>query len=239
MRHEIAGKGVVTGLLSLGLAATLWSCGSKSKDDGGDDDAPAPEATTTPATETETTSGENPSQLGDETIGVKNGEQIVAHFSLMTGVKFADLTDANKDFINKTKLALPTDNAAGKFNPSHVLAATKVATVFCNAMLTREQTARTDPSSGITPVLPDLDWASTKFPKEIARPVYSDMTELLWGVDASRRPTDADATAALDELVDSFAQPVTVQGTPRTVNLRSAVLGICVTVAIAFPSLEI
>jgi hypothetical protein len=141
--------------------------------------------------------------------------------------------------VTRLKVSLPTDNTAGKFNSSHVLAATKAATVFCNAFLTREQTARDDPASTIVPVLPDLDWNSNKFPKEIARPVYANLIDLMWGVDKVHLPSVAETDLALDALVDAMSLPVTIDGTPRSVNLRGAVLGICIAVAVSFPSVEI
>jgi hypothetical protein len=242
---------VLTGVLSL-----QTGCGRK-KDSGGDAGAPAGSGEATPAgaetgTETATAgpiveeaedapveTSELTAQLGDETVGVKNGEQLTSHFSLMTSIPFTDLDQGQREAVNRLKLALPIDNSAGKFNSSHALAAVKLATIYCQEFVDREQTARTDPDSGLTPLLPDLDWGSDKLAKELARPIYQYFVDIFWGLDRSVQPSRDAYEGALDELVDAINEPVVDEsGNPVSPGLTNVVLGICVATAASFPSAE-
>jgi hypothetical protein len=178
-------------------------------------------------------------QLGDQTIGVKNGEQLTSHFSLMTSIPFPELDQGQREAVNRLKLALPIDNSASKFNSAHALAAAKLATIYCQEFVERERTARTDPDSGLTPLLPDLDWRSEKLAKELARPIYQYFVDIFWGLDRSVQPSRDDYEAALDELVDAINAPVVDEsGNPVSLGLTNVVLGICVATAASFPSAE-
>lgn len=249
----LKGKSLVwAATATAGISMALWSCGSKDGGGGGgssgdepapavDPSAPAPAPAPAPGTVT-TQSTDGKVQLGDEAIGIKNGEQLISHFSLMTGVKFEGLQQGDKDAINRLKLSMPQDNAAGKFNSAHVLATTKLATIFCRQFVGAERNARQNPANamGYVNKLPDLDWGSQKLPKELARPLYATFIEIFWGVDTKNLPAKDEANAALDELVDALALPVNnAQGQPQTVNLEGSVTALCIAGAASFPSVEL
>lgn len=178
-------------------------------------------------------------QLGDQTVGIKNGEQLTSHFSLMTSIPFTELDQGQREAVNRLKLALPLDNSASKFNSAHALAAAKLATIYCQEFVERERTARTDPDSGLTPLLPDLDWRSDKLAKELARPIYQYFVDIFWGLDRSVQPSRDEYEGALDELVDAINAPVIDEnGNPISLGLTNVVLGICVATAASFPSAE-
>jgi hypothetical protein len=196
------------------------------------------------ATDTGTdTDGEDDDEAGDgtDTVGIKNGDQIIAHYSLMTGVKYEDIANqGTKDEILRLKSSLSGDNAPEKFTPSMVLAASKLATIYCDQFLSREQVAQTQPDSGIESKLPQLDFNSAFLGKEIARPIYDYFTGIFWGVDTATQPKEADTYAALDAMMDAFAEPYDVGGgNMQTPNLRGSLLGICVSTAASFPALEL
>lgn len=242
---------VLTGVLSLEAG-----CGRK-KDGGGEAGPAAGSEEATPAgagegTETATAgpiveegddapveTSELTAQLGDQTVGVKNGEQLTSHFSLMTSIPFTELDQGQREAVNRLKLALPIDNSASKFNSAHALAAAKLATIYCQEFVERERTARTDPDSGLTPLLPDLDWRSEKLAKELARPIYQYFVDIFWGLDRSVQPPRDEYEGALDELVDAINAPVADEsGNPVSLGLTNVVLGICVATAASFPSAE-
>lgn len=236
--------------IALIAITALSSCGRK---DDGDKDAgvAAPAEATPPPSEAPAVAATPPpssaapdetkAQLGDETVGVKNGEQLISHYSLMTGVKFEEMDENQRNEVLRLKQSLPLDNAAGKFNSAHVLAATKLATTFCNEFLRREQDARSNPQTTFTAKLPDLDWNSNKFPKEIARPVYAYFVEIFWGVDVANQPAKTAWEPELDALIDALAVPMAAaEGQqPQPIGLRGSALALCVTVASSFSSLEL
>lgn len=239
MVHSANGLKVCAAILA--LATVSLGCGRKEKgEDAGAGVAPVDEGTDD-ASKVPKDVGVGPDkvQLGDEAIGLKNNEQIVAHYGLATGSAYATLEPNVKEDLRRLMASMPTDNDAGKFNAAHALTIAKTATLFCDRFLRREETARTDPAAGVEPRLPDLDFVSQKpLPKELARPIYDAMTSVFWGEDIANLPSDAAVQAALDPLVDALSVQPADPALPR-IGLRGTVLGICVAVATSFPAIEL
>lgn len=243
---------LVKGILGSCFLLAAAGCGDK-KDDGNSESSGEDATAATPGTEAPPTQppAETPPeaaapppkadkvQLGDEAVGIKNNDQITAHYSLMTGLPFEAFEANTRDDILQLKTSLPLDNDAGKFNSSHVLATTKMATLYCDKLLANEQDARDNPASTKTARLPDLDWNSQKpLTKELARTLYPYFTSLFWGEDKTNLPSETDSNAALDELVDAMTATPAGQNGQR-ISLRGSVLGMCVSVAAAFSSIEL
>ncbi len=239
MLQQNTTRQLAAALLLSSLAAAA-SCGRKEGGGGGGGPAPAADAAsdaTVPETEpASASSAPQKAQLGDETVGIKNGPQLLAHYSLVTGIRYDALPTQDKDRIQTYLRSLPADNSAEKFNSSHVLAATKLATDFCRRLVEREAT----PPADYQRLLPEMDWNSGKMTAPFARALYPTFIALFWGVDTANQPAAAALTPILDSLTEALNKPVkAADGTDQNVNARGIATALCIVVASSFPALEL
>lgn len=231
-------------LTVLTCALAAYNCGKDNK--GGSPDA----AGAAPTDVKDTTVGNVPNrvdgitgeqkpkiQLSDEAIGVKTGAQIIAHFSLATGLNLTDFSDNEIRDLNTLKRSLPEKNSLESFSAAHPPAALKVAAMYCIKLVDLEQKIQDGQGGGKTAKLPAIDYGSQKpMSVEVARIFYTPLTNLFAGQDTATIPEKAQIETAMDRLVEKL------RGLPPPTNsqplgVKSYVIGMCTAVATSFVTL--
>lgn len=175
-------------------------------------------------------------QLGDEAVGVKNQDQVIAHFGSATGIRFNELQDFQKNEVRRIAAALPEDNVAGKFSSAHVLATAKLAGFYCGEFVRRERDAQEGRGAmPASPRWPEIDWRTRISNPAFARPLYPYIVDMFWGVDRKGQPERELVYDDMDALVVILSQGQEQRGA----ELSSLAFGLCVASAVSFVSIEL